>query len=103
MDKKDEKRTGRKREKEDELTKALKKVAFGFSIEEVTEEYSVEDGEVKLTKRRETRKDVPPDLKAVKMLIDGGATDEVGVSQMSDEELEAEKQRLLNLLKEKKV
>ena len=81
-----------------QITDALKKVAFGFSLEEVTEEYSVEDGEIKLTKRRETHKDVPPDLKAVKMLLEDKSTD---VSQMSDEQLEREKQRLINLLKEK--
>ena len=82
---------------EKEIAAALKKVAFGFSLEEVTEEYSVEDGEVKLTKRKEVRKDVPPDLKAVKMLLEGESQD---FSSMSDEELEKEKTRLLNLLKE---
>lgn len=79
------------------MTDALKKVAFGFSLEEVTEEYSVEDGEIKLTKRRETRKDVPPDLKAVKMLLDGETQN---LADMSDEQLEREKRRLLKLLKE---
>ena len=83
-----------------ELEEAIKKVAFGFSLEEVTEEYSVEDGEMKLTKRKETRKDVPPDLKAVKLLLDG---EETTFEKMSDEELEKEKQRLLNLWKEKEV
>ena len=75
-----------KRDKGDErqITDALKKVAFGFSLEEITEEYSVEDGEIKLTKRRETHKDVPPDLKAVKMLLEDKT---VNVAQMSDEEL----------------
>ena len=83
-----------------EIDAALRKVAFGFSLEEVTEEYGVEDGELRLVKRRETRKDVPPDLKAVKMLLDGSAAD---LSVMSDEELENEKQRLLKLLKEKET
>lgn len=87
----------RRYEEEKQITDALKKVAFGYSVEEVTEEYSVEDGEIKLTKRRETRKDVPPDLKAVKMLLDG---ESVNVSAMTDEQLEREKQRLLNILKE---
>ena len=86
-----------KNKEEKEIAAALKKVAFGFSLEEVTEEYSVEDGEVKLTKRKEVRKDVPPDLKAVKMLLEGEAQD---FSAMSDDELEKEKTRLLNLLKE---
>ncbi len=88
------------RQNDKEIDAALRKVAFGFSLEEVTEEYGVEDGELRLVKRRETRKDVPPDLKAVKMLLDGSAAD---LSAMSDEELENEKQRLLKLLKEKET
>lgn len=88
----------RNKNDEKQITDALKKVAFGFSLEEVTEEYSVEDGEIKLVKRREIRKDVPPDLKAVKMLLDG---ETMNVAKMSDEQLEKEKQRLLKILKEK--
>ncbi len=77
-----------------ELKKAILKVALGFSTEEVTEEYGMENGALVLLKRRETRKDVPPDLKAMKLLI--GETD---VAALSDEELEREKQRLLAELK----
>lgn len=80
---------------EDKLKDALLKVALGFSLEEVTEEYGVEDGELKLLKRRETRKDIPPDLKAAKLLLD-----EKELSSLSDEELSAEKKRLLKLWKE---
>lgn len=80
---------------EDQIRKAILKVALGCSVEEVTEEYGVEDGELKLVKRRETRKDIPPDLKAVKLLIDGK-----DYASLSDEELEAEKERLLRQLKE---
>ena len=54
----------------------------------------MEKGALVLLKRRETRKDVPPDLKAMKLLI--GETD---VAALSDEELEREKQRLLAELK----
>lgn len=79
---------------EDKLRKAILKVALGFSTEEVTEEYGVENGALVLLKRRETRKDVPPDLKAVKLLV--GETD---FSQLTDEELEREKERLLKELK----
>ncbi len=77
------------------LDEAILKVALGFSLEEVTEEYDAKDGELRLVKRRETRKDVPPDLKAVKLLMDGR-----DYSALSDEELEREKQRLLRQLKE---
>lgn len=80
---------------EDKVIEAVRKVALGYSLEEVTEEYGVENGELKLVKRRETRKDVPPDLKAVKILIG-----EKDYSLLSDEELEAEKNRLLAQLKE---
>ncbi len=80
---------------DDKIMEAVRKVALGFSVEEVTEEYGVEDGELKLLKRRETKKDVPPDLKAVKILL--GDKD---YSLLSDEELEAEKQRLLKQFKE---
>ena len=81
---------------EDKVKDAVLKVALGFSLEEVTEEYDARDGELKLVKRKETRKDVPPDLKAVKLLL-GDAED---YSALSDEELETEKIRLLKQLKE---
>jgi len=67
----------------DEFRKAILKVAMGYSLEEVTEEYGVADGELKLLKRRETKKDVPPDLKAVKLLIE-----EKDYSCMTDEEFQ---------------
>lgn len=84
--------------KEDRIGDALLKVALGCQVEEVTEEFAEVDGELRLTKRRKTRKDIPPDLKAVQMLLAG---DEADYSALSDEELETEKERLLALLKEK--
>jgi hypothetical protein len=83
---------------EHELSDAIRKVAVGYSLEEVTEEYGVEDGEVKLLKRKETRKAVPPDLRAVKMLLEGEGSGEL--SSMTDEELFAERERLLKALEE---
>lgn len=74
---------------------AVLKVALGYSLEEVTEEYDARDGELKLVKRKETRKDVPPDLKAMQLLLS-----EDDYSALSDEELQAEKIRLINQLKE---
>lgn len=80
---------------DEKILNAVRKVALGFSLEEITEEYGVEDGELKLVKRRETHKDIPPDLKAVKILME-----EKDYSTLSDEELEREKNRLLKQLKE---
>ncbi len=74
---------------QDDVRDALLKVALGFRVEEVTEEYDAREGELRLVKRRETHKDVPPDLKAVKLLLEG--TD---YAALSDEELEAERARL---------
>ena len=82
---------------DDQVRNAILKVALGCYVEEETEEYGVQDGELTLVKRRETRKDIPPDLKAVRLLMEG--QDFAG---MSDDELEAEKQRLLARLKEEK-
>lgn len=79
---------------EKRIRKTIEKLAHGYSVEEITEEYGVEDGELKLVKRREVKKEVPPDLKAVKLLEE--AED---YSALTDEELEAEKKRLLLQLK----
>lgn len=80
---------------DEQIKRAILKVALGYSLEEVTEEYGVEDGELRLVKRKETKKDVPPDLKAVKLLME-----EQDYSLLTDEELEAEKKRLIRQLAE---
>ena len=61
--------------REEKLGEALMKVALGFQVAEVTEEYAEVDGALKLMKRKKTKKDVPPDLKAVQLLLaeNGGA------------------------------
>ncbi len=82
---------------EDDIMGALKKCAVGLETNETVEEFGVEDGELKLLKKKVTKRDIPPDIKAVKMLIDGG-----GVDSLSVEELEEEKRKLLALLNENK-
>lgn len=84
------------KKREEKIGEALLKVALGYQIAEVTEEYAEVDGALKLTKRKKTKKDVPPDLKAVQMLLLNENGEEF--AQWSDEELEAEKQRLLSEL-----
>ena len=87
----------KKEEREEKLGNALLKVALGYQIAEVTEEYAEVNGELKLTKRKKTKKDVPPDLKAVQLLLAGDGSCEYG--NWTEEELKAEKERLLALLK----
>ena len=92
-----EEKKEKKGQKEEKIGQALLKVALGYQLAEVTEEYAEVDGELKLTKRKKTKKDVPPDLKAVQLLL---ASDGADYAQWSDEELEAERQRLLSVLEE---
>ncbi len=82
--------------KEEKIGEALLKVALGYQIAEVTEEYAEVDGALKLTKRKKTKKDVPPDLKAVQMLLESGGGEEY--LGWTDEELQREKERLLRVL-----
>lgn len=82
-------------ENRESVKSALEKCAVGLSASEVVEEFAVEDGELKLVKKKVTRRDIPPDLKAVKLLMESE-----GVSQISDGELIAERERLIKILKE---
>ena len=79
---------------DDGVKKALVRCAVGFDTSEVVEEYTMADGELKLVKRKVTRGDVPPDIKAVKVLLDG----EADIGGMSDEELEERRKKLLAML-----
>jgi len=88
----------RERKKEEKLGDALLKVALGYQVAEVTEEYAEVDGELKLTKRKKTKKDIPPDLKAVQLLLATDGKEDYG--NWTDEELETEKSRLLSVLQD---
>ncbi len=76
---------------------ALLKKALGYDCTETVEEYvSGDEGEIKLLKKKVTKKNVPPDISALKILLEDA---DKGVESMSDEELEREKQRLMEMLK----
>jgi hypothetical protein len=81
------------------VVKALKKRALGYETTEITEEY-VDDGEggIKMLKRKVIQKNVPPDVSAVKLYVE--LTGESSIKNLSDEELQEEKIRLLKMLKE---
>lgn len=83
---------------EGDVKSALVKKALGYDATEIVEEYvSGEEGEIKLAKKKVTKKNVPPDMTALKLLMDESVKP---VRVLSDEELESEKQRLLRLLGE---
>ena len=81
-----------------DFEQALIKKALGYDVKEIVEEYVNEDGEIRLTKKKVTKKNVPPDMTALKILLDER---EQPLERMSDQELEDEKIRLLKLLEEK--
>ena len=80
-----------------DLEQALIKKALGYDATEVVEEYVGDGEEIKLSKKKVTTKNVPPDMSALKFLLD---ETQKQVSEMTDQELYDEKVRLLCLLKE---
>lgn len=89
-------------EENEQIKEALLKKALGYMSDEIVMEFSLnEDGQEILNKKKVTKKYCPPDISAVKILLEKFNTcidDEI--SNMTDEELEQEKNRLLQLLKE---
>ena len=84
----------------EELTKALLKKAMGYSVDEIVEEYAKTDEDnLTLTKRKVTKKHIPPDIPAARALLELFWDKNKDYKNYTDEELENEKQRLLKLLK----
>ncbi len=70
---------------------------MGYDATEITEEYSDDgNGGVRMVKRKVVSKNVPPDVSAVKLLVE--LEGENTIKDLTDEELEKEKQRLIKLL-----
>lgn len=84
---------------DDKLLKSILKKAIGYNVSEVSEEYSVDENGVEvLNKRKITKKYVPPDLTALRTYLEMTAT-KTDYENMTDEELVAIKDRLLEELK----
>ena len=87
---------------DEEIKSALYKRAVGFESDEIIEEYSCdENGKPVLSKRKITKKFNAPDISALKFLLEKNELDEQEYANMTDEQLIKEKERLLQLLKEK--
>ena len=73
------------------LKKALLKKATGYVCEEITNEYTVdENGKEHLQKKKISKKYVPSDLSAIKMLLELFCENEFAYADMSDVELDKE-------------
>lgn len=82
------------------LNKALVKRALGYLNREVTEEFCKEKEKMVLTKRKVTKKNVPPDITAVKVLLEMyGENQNLDFANMTDEELLIERDKLIEILK----
>ena len=87
---------------DEEMRQALVKRAVGYDCDEIVEEYVTdESGKAVLSKRKITKKYNPPDIAALKFLLEQGQVYDQEIANMTDEQLQKEKERLLQLLKEK--
>ena len=82
------------------LKDALIKRAMGYESKETIEEYVSQEDELTLTKRKVTTKYVPPDTSALKALFElSNGGDELDLSNLTDEQLEEERIKIINTLK----
>lgn len=81
-----------------DIEKALIKKALGYTQEETIEEYSKVDNDVILNKKKVTKKDVPPDMNAIKFLMEISDVKPKDIKEMSTEELLKEKEKYKKLL-----
>jgi len=81
----------------EKLKKAIKKKALGYNVVEETVDYSLVDGEMVPSKKKTATKHIPPDVAALKALMDL-KEDNINYESMTDEELNKEKMRLLKIL-----
>ena len=85
----------------EKIQESLVKKAIGYQYNEIIEEYSVDENGEKLTKKKVTTKDVPPDLSAVKLLLDSMNVNHNDFENMTDDELKQEIQNAIKLLENK--
>lgn len=84
------------------LESALLKKALGYTCEEVVEEYGHTEEGFSLTKKKVTKKHVPPDLAAIRAYLEMEGTDD-RLREMSMDELLKERKRLIAELDKKEV
>mgnify|MGYP003571547368 CR=1 FL=1 len=84
-----------------DIKELLMKRAMGFEVSETTEEYSDVEGELKLLKKKVTKKFIPPDSIALKFLLTQSIDDETNIyDNLSYNELLTLKDELLEQINE---
>ncbi len=83
--------------------KALKMCLEGLTTTETTTEYALDEetGKLKIVKQKVSEKNLPPNVDLLKIIYPQMMEKKTDYNNLTDEELEQEKQRLLKELKEK--
>lgn len=86
----------------DNLIDALKLKAFGYQTKEIIEEFALDEKEnERLIKKKVTQKNVPPDITAVKVLLEiEQMQNQTDLSKLSSEELDEKIDEIIKKLKE---
>ena len=84
-------------EKKQSIEKALYERAVGFSQEDVAEEFGIVENELRLLKRKTSKKYYPPEIRAIEMMIERDESQDE-YSNMNLNELESERNRLIELI-----
>ena len=79
---------------------ALIKKCVGYNTKEVTEEYFVDGEEVKLTKKKITKKHIPADISAMKLYFEYFNENANIFENMTDSELDQEAVKLIKRYQE---
>lgn len=88
--------------KESDVITALTKKALGYEVQEVIEEYSIDDdNNERLMKKKVTKKSVPPDITAVKVILEWENLNfQQDFKDLSDEELDEKINQIIKQIKE---
>ncbi len=85
-----------KTDENDKLTKTLLKKAMGYSVDEIVEEYVNDENELKLVKKKITKKHIPPDINAAKALLEkNNEMNLEKIKSLSNEELQKLREKVL--------
>lgn len=81
---------------------AIKKTITGLKLTETTTEYAVDEetGKLKMVKQKVQEKTIPPNTDLIKLIFQQMTESKTNYDELSDEQLEKEKQRLLKELKD---
>ena len=80
------------------LLQAARRKAMGYRTTEEVEEYAVVEGEMTPVRRKVTVKEVPPDMTAMKLLLEYGQRQNDG-DATTREELESVRRELIEICK----